>query len=118
MPTPQLAKQLHPLCHEHHIVMRMTKIFMKMEGRGAQTSAYRCSEADCPVRYSVSHGYFLCATGEQVEMGITPHVRCPRDAQPMYLAETNPEKRAFRLWRCPQCDSSHTNEEGLISNNP
>jgi len=46
---------------------------------------------------------------------MTPRVACPRDGQPMYLAETNPEKKAFRLWRCPQCHSSRTNEEDLVN---
>jgi len=32
----------------------------------------------------------------------------------MYLAETDLGKKEFRLWRCPQCDARHTNEEGLI----
>jgi len=38
-----------------------------------------------------------------------------RDGQPIYLAETNPGKKAFRLWRCPQCDSTRTNEENLLN---
>jgi len=36
----------------------------------------------------------------------------------MYLAEINREKKAFRLWRCPQCNSSWTNEENLVNNIP
>ena len=44
-----------------------------------------------------------------------PDVRCPHDGQPKYVAETNPEKSAFRLWRCPQYDSSRTNEEDLVN---
>jgi len=45
-----------------------------------------------------------------------PRILCPRDGRPMYLAETNPVKSAFRLWRCPQCDSTLTNEEDLVNN--
>jgi hypothetical protein len=32
----------------------------------------------------------------------------------MYLAEIDLKKRAFRLWRCPQCDARRTNEDGLV----
>jgi hypothetical protein len=33
----------------------------------------------------------------------------------MYLAESDLEKRGFRLWRSPQCDARRTNEEGFVS---
>ena len=88
-----------------------------MTGVLAQTE-YACPELACGVRYSPSNGYFIALEHRQLESYLTPGVRCPRDGQPMYLAETNSEKRAFRLWRCPQCDSSRTNEEGLVSDIP
>jgi len=78
-------------------------------------TAYACPKPDCSVRYSPSNGYFLAPEHGQVESYLTPRVTCPCDGQRMYLAEINREKRAFRLWRCPQCDASRTNEEGLVS---
>ncbi len=83
-----------------------------MTGVLTQTE-YVCPEPGCAVRYTPSKGYFVAAKDGQVESGMFPRRRCPRDSQPMYLAEINPEKRAFRLWRCPQCDSTRTNEEDL-----
>ena len=99
--------QLHALCYEHHVKMGMTGLVKQTE--------YACPEPDCSVRYSPSNGYFLAPEHGQVESYLTPRVTCPRDGQPMYLAEINEEKRSFRLWRCPQCDASRTNEEGLVS---
>jgi hypothetical protein len=32
----------------------------------------------------------------------------------MYLAELKPEKKDFRLWKCPRCNGTQTNEEDLI----
>jgi len=106
MPTPPASRQLHALCHEHHVEMRTSE---------ALETEYACPKADCAVRYSASNGYYIAARNGQVEFGMTPHRTCPHDGQPMYLAEINPEKRAFRLWRCPKCDSSRTNEENLIN---
>ncbi len=110
MLTPQASKQLHVLCHQHHIQMRMTGVLTP--------TAYACPEPDCGVRYSPSKGYFIAAERGQVELDMTPHVTCPHDGQPMYLTEVNPEKRHFRLWRCPQCDSSRTNEGDLVRDIP
>jgi len=101
------SKQLHALCYEHHVKMGMTWVVKQTE--------YACPEPDCGVRYTPSNGYFVAPGHGQVESYLTPRVTCPRDGQPMYLAEINQEKRAFRLWRCPQCESSRTNEEGLVS---
>jgi len=100
------SKQLHALCFEHHIQMGMTRVVTQTE--------YACPAPDCGVRYSASNGYFIAPDHGQLESYLTPRVTCHRDGQPMYLAEINQEKRAFRLWRCPQCDSSRTNEEGLV----
>jgi len=101
------SKQLHALCYEHHVKMAMTGL--------VKQTAYACPKPDCSVRYSPSNGYFLAPEHGPVESYLTPRVACPCDGQPMYLAEINREKRAFRLWRCPQCDASRTNEEGLVS---
>jgi len=30
---------------------------------------------------------------------------------PKYLAEVRPEKKSFRLWKCPECDAIRTNGE-------
>jgi hypothetical protein len=115
MPTPRAAKQFHALCHEHHIEMRMTEVDIQTDGPPTRISAYACPELDCAIHYTPSKGYFVVGKCGQVELDMAPRVKCYRDGQPMYLAETNPEKRAFRLWQCPQCDSSRTNEEGLVS---
>ena len=115
MTAPQPGKQFHPLCHEHHMEMTLTNIVLQGEGRPMQASAYACPQPDCRVYYTPSNGYFIATKQGQRELDMTPRVRCPRDGKPMYLAEVTPAKRNFRLWRCPQCDSTRTNEEGLAN---
>jgi hypothetical protein len=96
----------------------MTEVDIQTEGSPTQILAHACPEPDCTVHYAPSTGYFIVSKHGQVELDMTPRVTCPRDGQRMYLAETNPEKKAFRLWQCPQCDSTRTNEEGLVSEIP
>jgi transposase-like protein len=43
-----------------------------------------------------------------------PRVSCPGDEHPMYLAEVQPEKKKFSLWKCPECNASRTNKEFLL----
>jgi hypothetical protein len=118
MPKPQSAKQLHPLCHEHHTEMRLSDVLVESDGPPTPTSAYACPVPDCAVHYTASNGYFIAGNHAQVVGGMTPRVLCPHDGRRMYLAKTNPAKRAFRLWRCPQCDSTRTNEEHLVNELP
>jgi hypothetical protein len=84
MLTPQDSKQLHALCYQHHIKMSMTVVLTQTE--------YACPEPDCGVCYSPSNGYFIAPQHGQLESYQTLRVTCPRDGQPMYLAETKPEK--------------------------
>ncbi len=115
MPATQPSKEFHALCHEHHVGMRLKQILSKSEGEDTQTIAYTCPEPDCVVLYNSSRGYFMLRQNRNLsELDMVPRVRCPHDGMPMYLAEINPEKRGFRLWRCPKCDGRRTNEEGLI----
>ena len=114
MPTPLPSKPLRALCHEHHVEMRITQVRTLGDGPPTQTSAYACPVPECAVHYNDSNGYFLVPREGGAEPDKMPRVTCPRDGQPMYLREVNPEKRAFRLWQCPRCDSSRTNEENLV----
>ena len=115
MAATQLSKEFHALCHEHHVEMRFNQTLSKSEGGDTGTLAYACPEPDCLVRYNTSRGYFMLSQdGNTSELDMVPRVRCFHDGMPMYLAETNPVKRGFRLWRCPQCDGRRTNDEGLI----
>jgi hypothetical protein len=115
MPTPQPSQQLQPRCYEHHVEMSMVEAFAESMGPQAHASAYACPQPDCGVHYAPQNGYFVLPKNGRSELDMTPRVTCPRDGQPMYLAETNPEKKAFRLWRCPKCHSSQTNEEDLVN---
>ena len=115
MATPQPCKQFHALCHEHHIEMKLVEAFVESVGPQTHALAYACPQPDCGVHYAPQNGYFVLPKNGKAELDMTPRVTCPRDGQPMYLAETNPEKKAFRSWRCPQCDSTRTNEEDLLN---
>ncbi len=106
MPVVQSCKELRPLCHEHHVIMRRTEI--------APSPAYACPVTDCPVRYDASHGYYIAKESVLMERDMTPRHTCSHHGQPMYLAETNLEERSFRLWRCPRCDATRTNGERLV----
>ncbi len=115
MPATQPSKELRPLCHEHHVEMKLNQRLPSSEGNATQALTYACAESDCFVHYSMSRGYFvLSQNGNTNELDMVPRVRCSHDGTPMYLAEIDREKRAFRLWRCPQCDARRTNEQGLV----
>jgi hypothetical protein len=115
MPVAQPSNEFHALCPEHHAEMTLRQILFKNEGENTRTFAYVCTEPDCPVHYNISRGYFLLnQEGGINEPETVPRVRCPQDGVSMYLADINPKKRSFRLWKCPQCDRKRTNEEGLL----
>jgi hypothetical protein len=100
------------LCYEHLTQMKLSRILLKIEEKSSQTPAYVCEEPGCFVRYNSSRGYFITTSdGSPVEGEIIPRLSCPQDRQPMYLAEIRPKQRSFRLWRCPECDMSRTNQE-------
>ena len=113
MATPKAGRELHAFCHEHHIEMKLTEVVLQIEGQPTQILAHACPRPDCAVHYNTLNGYFRVTKDGKFELNSTPRVRCYSDGKPMYLAELNPEKRNFRLWRCPQCESTQTNEERL-----
>jgi hypothetical protein len=113
MPATQPSKELRVLCHEHHVKMRPNQ--SPLDSEGDQTLTYACPEPDCLNHYNIYRGYFILSQSENTnELDIVPSVLCVHDGTPMYLAEIDPDKSAFRLWICPQCDGRRTNEEGLI----
>jgi hypothetical protein len=100
-------KDLHVLCYQHH-----TEMPLRLESQPTERQLYSCRESGCLVRYTDSDGYFLdTKEAKIIEQETTPHVTCLNDGQLMYLAVVTPEERSFRLWKCPQCNSSLTNEE-------
>ena|SRR6266852_327857 len=73
---------------------------------------YACRKPDCLVRYSSLHGYFIdTEDAKTIEEEKPPRVNCPNDGQLMYLAEVSPQNSSFRLWKCPECLHSRTNED-------
>jgi hypothetical protein len=114
MPAAQPSKELRALCHEHHTEMRLNQSLLNREDDAKHPLAYACTEPDCLVHYNIYRGYFLLSQdGSTNEQGAVPKVRCPHDGTPMYLAEIDLQRRSFRLWKCPQCDGRHTNEDAL-----
>ena len=110
----QRNRALQPLCHEHHLAMRLIQVRLQTGSEPEQTLVYACPEPDCLVHYNSSRGYFaLVHNGNGMDRDMMPEVRCSQDGLPMYLAEVVPAQRSFRLWRCPQCNSSHRNEDEL-----
>ncbi len=101
------GKHVHVLCFQHH-----TEMLANLLSESAQGVLYACREPGCPVRYDSSRGYFIDGNSvETIEREITPRVTCSVDGQPMYLAEVMPERKSFRLWKCPECNETRTNGE-------
>src|ERR1700739_1432753 len=72
---------------------------------------YVCHELSCPIRYSGSGGYFIdSGDKEAIDREIRPRVLCAWYGHPIYLGKVQAEIRSFRLWKCPECDESRTNE--------
>jgi hypothetical protein len=96
----------HPLCFEHHLEMNLVGMDSK---RSISGLVYACPKADCPIHFNSPVGYYVSSS--------TPSTHCPHHGVPMYLAEVQPRKRSFRLWRCPLsgCKASLTNEAHLVA---
>jgi hypothetical protein len=115
MPATRLSEEFRPLCYEHHSEMRLNESHLNGDQGTKQTLVHACLEPNCLVHYSASRGYFIQShNGRMNEMDKIPSVPCFQDGMPMYLAEIDEERRAFRLWKCPQCGGRHTNEESLV----
>jgi hypothetical protein len=100
-------KGLRVLCYQHHIEM-----LLEIDGELLEAVLYACREPGCLIRYDSSRGYFIdTKDARTIEQEMAPRVSCHRDGHPMYLAEVRPERRSFRLWKCPECNASRTNEE-------
>ena len=90
--------------------MKLTRVLLKLRSKRAQTLVYACPEPGCKVHYQDLRGYFIIRQ-KTIERDLVPGVRCSKDGQLMYLAEVRPERKSFRLWKCPKCDTSRTNQE-------
>lgn len=100
-------RDLHVLCYQHH-----TEMLLRLFSEPAEGLLYACREPGCLVRYHSLDGYFIDPTVvKTIDQEITPRVSCPNDGRLMYLAEVMPQRRSFRLWKCPECNGSRTNEE-------
>ena len=114
----QQKREVQAFCHEHHVKMKLAEVRLREGGETPHIVAYSCTEPDCRVHYNISRGYFVpnySGTAKDLDMLMLPRIRCLKDGAPMYLAETDPAKRGFRLWICPQCDARHTNEDDLVA---
>lgn len=103
-----MRKDFHVLCYEDH-----TEMLLKSGSGSVETFLYACQKPGCFVCYDRSQGYFINKQdgGKTQPEDIKPRVSCPHDGHLMYLAEVRPERRSFRLWKCPECNTIRTNEE-------
>jgi len=87
-------------------------MLLKSRSDSVETFLYACLKPGCFVCYDSSQGYFISKQGaETTEPDISPRVSCHSDGQLMYLAEVRPERKSFRLWKCPECNAIRTNGE-------
>jgi hypothetical protein len=87
-------------------------MLLKRRSEPAEAFLYVCRESGCFIRYSNSQGYFVePQDGATSEPEIKPGVHCPEDGRLMYLAKVRPERKSFRLWKCPECNATRTNGE-------
>ena len=95
---------LQVLCHKHHVKLEPTSL--GHEDQGAPGVVYACRKPACPVHYNSSQGYFVRREkGQVTQTDFVAHVMCLNDGMPMYLAQVQPEKESFRLWKCPVCNT-------------
>src|SRR5260370_42431135 len=94
--------------------MRLSQVPLQPGMELAQILVYACPEPDCLIHYNSSLGYFAVVhNGIGIDRDMMPEVRCSQEGLPMYLAEVVPAQRSFRLWRCPQCNSSRRHDDEL-----
>jgi hypothetical protein len=80
-------------------------MFPKFQSETAEAPLYACREPGCFIHYDTSQGYYVeTQDAAVIEPEITPGVRCPKDGYLMYLAEVQPERKSFRMWKCPECN--------------
>jgi hypothetical protein len=92
--------------------MKLTRILLKLRSKPAEMLVHTCPEPGCQVHYQEFRGYFIVLQeANTIERDIVPGVRCSKDGQLMYLAEVRPERKGFRLWKCPKCNTSRSNQE-------
>ena len=107
----QKNNDVRPLCYEHHVEMGFSSV-PRGAGKVTQMPCYVCPKPDCFVGYSSRQGYFtIIRRTEYTQRNMTPCVSCSSDGRLMYLAQVRPEKRSFRLWRCPECSEVRTTGE-------
>ena len=102
-------EDLRVLCYEHH-----TAMLLDCRSKYVGTFLYACQEPGCFIRYYSSQGYFIepqDQDGDRSEPEIKPSVHCPKDGRVMCLAEVRPDRKSFRLWKCPECSEIRTNGE-------
>ena len=99
------SNDLHVLCYQHHREMGLEL------GSKSENAVFRCQDPGCLIRFDVSRGYFLDTEDKvALEEEILPRVRCSLHDSPMYLAESQTKSKNYRLWKCPECGASRTNE--------
>jgi hypothetical protein len=87
-------------------------MLLKCRSEPAETFRYACREPGCFIHYDSSQGYLIePQDGDRSEPEIKPSVHCPKDGRVMHLAEVRPERKGFRLWKCPECNATRTNTE-------
>jgi hypothetical protein len=117
VPALDKGRSIRPLCQEHHTEMTLTQVLPKTEEEATQTDAYVCPVPRCLIHYNTSNGYFTAPqNGSGTDADSMPRVRCEQDGMPMYLAEVLPERRSFRLWKCPHCNMCQAS--GALSASP
>lgn len=100
-------KDLHVLCYQHHTVM-----LPELLHDPSEQLLYVCKEPGCLIGYNNLDGYFIhTENAKTVKEELTPRVSCSNDERLMYLTEVRPDTRSFRLWKCPECGASRTNED-------
>ncbi len=105
--VPVREKSFTHFCYEHH-----TEMLPKLQRESPETHSYACREPGCFIHYDDARGYFVeTQDAATIEPEIKPGIRCPKDGHLMYLAEVHPERKSFRMWKCPECNRIQTNEE-------
>ena len=104
-----MGGDLRVLCYQHH-----QEMLSGLPSESIDALVFVCQEPGCLVRYDTSKGYYFDVDNsdrETQERETPPRLRCPSDGRAMYIAQTLSELKSFRLWKCPECGSTRTNED-------
>jgi hypothetical protein len=98
-----MRKDLNPLCDRHYRPMRIDVEYVEAPREGPHwTEVYRCSEPQCPRRFTTRYGYYTAQPDFKV--ADVHRLACPQHRNaPMYISELRDNSA---VWKCESAECS------------